>query len=204
MRAAILIACLASVSTAASAEIIDRVLATAEGHIITLSDVRIVETLGLVPSLRGDDAGRSTVDRLIDRRLVLQEVERYAPPEPDAAAIAERVASISSRFSSPAELDAVLRRVGADRTFLRQWARNELRIAQYLDQRFAGVLEPTQDEIEDYRRQHASELSTGDEVVDQAELLRRVRDRVTAERRAALIREWIDGLRARADVTKNP
>ncbi len=191
-------------ATAASAEVIDRVLATAEGHVITLSDVRTVETLSLVPSLRGDDPRQSTVDRLIDRVLVLQEVERYAPPEPDAAAIAERVASITGHFASPSDLDAALRKVGADRSFLRQWARNDLRIARYLDQRFAGVLEPTEEEIENYRRQHAKELPSGDDAADQAELVRRVRERVTAERRAALIREWIDGLRARADITRNP
>jgi hypothetical protein len=201
VRTAILIACV--LSATASAEVIDRVLATAEGHIITLSDVRIVETLGLVPSLRGNDPGRSTVDRLIDRLLVLQEVERYAPPEPDAASIAERVSSISSHFASDADLELALRKVGADRAFLRQWARNDLRIARYLDQRFAGVLEPTGDEIENYRRQHANELASGDQAADQAELLRRVRERVTAERRAALIREWIDGLRARANIAVN-
>jgi hypothetical protein len=201
VRAAVAIACL--LTTVASAEVIDRVLATAEGRVITLSDVRTVETLGLVPSLRGNDAGRSTVDRLIDRLLVLQEVERYAPPEPDAAAVAERVASVRSHFASDADLDAALRTVGANRGFLRQWARNDLRIAQYLDQRFAGVLEPTDEEIENYRRQHASELPGGDQAADQAELVRRVRERVTAERRAALIREWIDGLRARADITVN-
>jgi hypothetical protein len=202
VRAAILIACV--LATTASAEVIDRVLATAEGHVITLSDVRTVETLGLVPSLRGSDSQHSTVDRLVDRRLVLQEVERYAPPEPDAASVAERVASITSHFASAADLDAALRKVGADRSFLRQWARNDLRIARYLDQRFAGVLEPTEEEIESYRRQHASDLPAGDQAADQAELVRRVRERVTAERRTALIRDWIDGLRARADVTKNP
>jgi hypothetical protein len=202
VRAALLVACLLSATT--SAEILDRVLATVEGHIITLSDVHIVETLGLVPSLRGNDRGRSIVDRLIDRLLVLQEVERYAPPEPGPAEVDERIAAITRHFDSAAALDGALRKVGADRSFLRQWARNDLRIARYLDQRFAGVLEPTDEEIENYRRQHASELPRGNEAADQAELVRQVRERVTAERRTALIREWIDGLRARADITKNP
>ena len=76
---------------AIGADVIDRVLATVEGRVITLSDVRIVKTLGLVAVPAGADADTTILKALIDRLLVLEEVERYAPPEPEDAAIEQRV-----------------------------------------------------------------------------------------------------------------
>jgi hypothetical protein len=67
----------------ASAEIIDRILAVVDREIITLSDVNGAIRLGLVDVPLGTiDATQAALDRRIERRLTLTEVERYAPPEP--------------------------------------------------------------------------------------------------------------------------
>jgi len=186
---------------AIGADVIDRVLATVEGRVITLSDVRIVKTLGLVAVPAGADADTTILKALIDRLLVLEEVERYAPPEPEDAAIEQRVAAVQARFASPAEYTQALERLGTNAVFVTQWVRNDLRIASYLDQRFAGAAEPNDEELENYRRQHADEFARSGQQVDEVELLNQARARVTAERRQALVREWIEGLRARGEVS---
>lgn len=194
---AVVVACCA---TTAAADVIDRVLATVEGRVITLSDVRIVKTLGLVPVPDDADPDKAILSALIDRLLILEEVERYAPPEPDPAAIEQRVDAVRAHFASPDEFTHALERLGTNTVFVTQWARNDLRIASYLDQRFAGAAEPNDEELENYRRQHASEFArTGQK--DEVQLLNEARARVTAERRQALVKEWIEGLRARSDVS---
>jgi hypothetical protein len=187
--------------TTAGADVIDRVLATVEGRVITLSDVRIVKTLGLVPVPDGADPDKTMLNALIDRLLILEEVERYAPPEPEAGAIEQRVEAVRARFASADEFTRALERLGTNAVFVSQWARNDLRIASYLDQRFAGAAEPNQDELENYRRQHASEFARPGQQTDEVQLLNEARARVMAERRQALVKEWIDGLRARSDVS---
>jgi len=174
-------------------QIIDRVLATVDGHVITLSDVRAVRALGLVRVPEGNTSPRPILDALVDRVLVLEEVERYQPAEPDAAAIDRGVAQIRSTHA--ASYDTALVNSGLDESFVRQWVRNSLRIEGYLGQRFAGVLEPTDDDVEAYRRAHAESAA-----FDDAQL----RTTVVAERRARLVGEWIDGLRARATITRAP
>ena len=174
-------------------QIIDRVLATVDGHVITLSDVRAVRALGLVRVPEGNTSPRPILDALVDRVLVLEEVERYQPAEPDAAAIDRGVAEIRSTHT--ASYETALVNSGLDESFVREWVRNSLRIEGYLGQRFAGVLEPTDDDMEAYRRSHA-----GAARLDDATL----RTTVVAERRATLVREWIDGLRARATITRAP
>src|SRR5688572_16286271 len=68
-------------------EIIDRVLAVAAGNLIMLSDVNAARDLGLIVPGEAADPSREILSRLIDRALVLAEVDRYAPPEPEAAAV---------------------------------------------------------------------------------------------------------------------
>jgi hypothetical protein len=190
---ALVIALTTAVPSVAQDQIIDRVLATVDGHVITLSDVRAVRALGLVRVPEGNTSPRPILDALVDRVLVLEEVERYQPAEPDAAAIDRGVAEIRSTHA--ASYETALVNSGLDASFVRQWVRNSLRIEGYLGQRFAGVLEPTDDDVEAYRRSHADAAR-----MDDAKL----RTTVVAERRATLVREWIDGLRARATITRAP
>jgi hypothetical protein len=184
----------AAVPAPAQDQVIDRVLATVDGHVITLSDVRAVRALGLVRPLPQANRPRPYLEALVDRVLVLEEVERYQPPEPDPAAVERGVAEVRAAHASSYE--TALRNSGLDESFVRQWVHNDLRIEGYLGQRFAGVLEPSEDDLEAYRRTHPASGPPADE--------QHLRAAVVAERRAALVREWIDGLRARAEITMAP
>lgn len=142
-------------------ETIDRVLAVVAGDIIMLSDVRAARELGLVDPGSVPDRDRAVLSQLIDRALILDEVERYAPPEPSPDAIDRAFRAVRARFESAAAFAAALARVGFDEPQLRATLRQDLRIGAYLDQRFAGE---------------------------------------TPERGAAIIAEWVAGLRSRAPI----
>ena len=122
-------------------EIIDRVLAIVAGDVITLSDVVAARELGFVApaSSRGDpsDATREVLTALIERALVLAEVERYAPPEPAPVEIDRRIQAIRVRFQTPEAFSAALARAGLEDTHLRERLRQDLRIEAYLAERFA-------------------------------------------------------------------
>ena len=62
-------------------ELVERTLAIVGRAAITLSDVRTAMALGLVDT--NDEA--TAIEALVQRALVLQEVDRYAPPEPGNA-----------------------------------------------------------------------------------------------------------------------
>ena len=119
-------------------EVIDRVLAVVAGDLIMQSDVRAARQLGLVSAGTAADVDRAVLSQLIDRALILDEVERYAPPEPSAEAIDQALNTIRGRFASTENFAAALARVGFDEKQVRTLLRQNLRIRAYLDARFAG------------------------------------------------------------------
>jgi hypothetical protein len=146
----------------------------------------------------------ASLERLIDRLVILSEVERYAPPEPDPAAIRQGVATIRGRFGSGEAADAALRAAGLDEAALSHWARNDLRIAQYLRERFAGAADPSEEDIEGYIRRHETDLRRTGRALDDPEVQRLARERVATERHEAVVAEWVQELRARAGVSMTP
>jgi len=128
-----------SIATGAmSAETIDRVLAVVAGQLITLSDVNAVRDLGIITaSSNSQDPTKDVLAKVIDRELMLAEVERYAPPEPDTADIDREVAKVRARFPTAKGFDDVLARSGFDLNHVREIVRQNLRLQAYLDQRFA-------------------------------------------------------------------
>ena len=118
-------------------EILDRTLALVGGQAITLSDVRAAIELGLIEG--GTSNVAEMTGRLVDRELILREVQRYAPPAPPDSAIATRLAEITKRFASPVAMMKVLETHGFSETRLRAWLRDDLRTETYLAQRFASA-----------------------------------------------------------------
>jgi hypothetical protein len=132
------------------AETIDRVLAVVAGQLITLSDVTAARDLGLESADGAADPIRFILTRLIDRELMLAEVDRYGPPEPTAEAVDGEVERVRARFPSPDAFNAVLTRSGIDEKHLRETVRQNLRMAAYLDQRFTSAAERRQALIEEW------------------------------------------------------
>lgn len=199
-RAVLCAALLISAARFASAdEIIDRVLAVAAGNLIMLSDVTAARDLGLVTPGVTLDPLREILSRLIERALVLAEVDRYAPPEPEVDAVDRAVQTVRTRFSTSEAFGAALARAGLDASHLRETLRGDLRIRAYLDQRFT-VAPPGEEELGRYYRDHAGLFTRNGQLLSFPEVRGEVMQAAVADRRRTLVDEWIAGLRRRADV----
>jgi len=192
-------ACVVCLSPASGQRLLERVVARVSGYAITLTDVRAAVALGVVEAPASADRDAVATDRLIDRQLMLAEVARFAPPEPDAAAIAAEAAGITARAGS--DLAAVMASTGIDQGSIRDIARDTLRIQAYLDQRFGATVQLTEDEVTQYYRIHPDEFTRDGTLAPFAEVESLVRARAGAERRAATVAQWVRDLRARSDVS---
>ena len=181
------------------AEIIDRVLAVVGGVVITQSDVTAASELGLLTADTITDPAETVIARLIERQLILAEVDRYAPPEPTADAVDREVGIVRERFPSEGAYEAALARSGLDENHVRQTLRDELRIRAYLEQRFR-VPPPTDEEVNRYYREHLDSFTRGGNVVPLDEARVEIVRTLTAARRSMLVRDWVNGLRRRAAI----
>jgi len=184
---------------AAGDEIIDRVYAVAGGYLIMQSDVLAARELGLVPVGNASDPNRVVLSRLIDRALVLAEVDRYAPPEPSVQAIEAALEEVRARFPTGDAFKRALAGAGMTEAHLRETLRQNLRIRGYYEQRFTVVL-PGDDELGRYYRDRADAFTRNGVTASFEDVRQQVLQMYIAERRNALAEEWIAGLKRRADV----
>lgn len=131
---------LAAALLANASQTIDRLAAVVAGHPITLSDVNAALQFHLVDVPQdAPDRTDAALQKLIDRTLMLTEVERFQPPEPDPSEIAKRVDALRQQAGSDAAFTRELEVVGMTLDQLRRFVRDDLRIATYLNQRFGDA-----------------------------------------------------------------
>lgn len=191
---------LAVAPSAQNGQVIDRILATVGGTLILQSDAVAMLRLGTIQVPEGRDPLQWAMDRLIERRLMLIEVDRYGPPEPDRAEIDRRLQALDERIGSADRLDTILRETGLTVEQLRLHIRDELRIQSYIQQRFGATFQPTEDDIVAYYRNNPNQFTRDGTLLPFGQVRDEARAAVLALRRDAAVREWLADLRRRTDV----
>jgi hypothetical protein len=164
-----------------------------------MSDVNAATGLGLIDGVDGVSPAAGTA-RLVERLLILREVQRYAPPDPGDAAIEARLGEVRGRTG--AAFARVLEQTGFTEVRLRDWIRDDLRSQAYLAQRFAAAGTPTDQELAAAFTRDRAEFDAGGTSFEQAIPI--LRERLTAARRRELIADWVTDLRRRTDVVVLP
>jgi len=195
---ALIVACGLGVSLAAQT-LLDRVVARVNGSVILLSDVRAAVLFGLVDGpAESDDA----VEQMVQRALLVEEVNRFPPPEPTAEAIESELARLRTRAG--VSCDEVERTTGLTPDNVRLLARDRLRIQGYIDERFGLTVPLTDEQVLQYYRAHPEEFTTNGQLTPFERAQGLVRERASLEQRQRTISQWLRDLRARADVTTPP
>ncbi len=185
--------------------LLDRIVAVVDEDPIFLSDIRRVIGLGLVEP-RDDESEtalyRRVLDGLIDQTLRLHEVERHDFGQLPSAEIDQQVARISANFTSEADLEESLDRLGLNREGLRFLVARQLRILIYIEKRLGPrIFIKTTD-----MRTYFDEVLTlemqnrGLEVPEFTAVQDQIREVLREERLNTEIEEWTEELRTAADI----
>lgn len=129
----------ASGQPAATGDLIDGVLAFVDGQIIMRSDVRAFSQLGLVEPGDGADDDERVLAALVERQLILAEVDRYVVDEPTTEEVETALGAVIRKAGGPVAFDALLPLVGFNRQDIAQIVRDDLRIDRYLAGRFPSA-----------------------------------------------------------------
>lgn len=201
-RATLALGVLLALATPAFAQapvVIDAIVARVNGRVILASDVRAADVL-----TTGTVSTRSAnpIDAMVERTLMLEDVERASPATPSGDAVEARRRELEAAVGAAA-LARLASRDGMTPVRLRAWVRDDLRMDAYVAQRFTAAAQPTDEEVAAYFAANAARFARpGEDAGDPA--TDRARTALVEQRRQALIAAWIDGLRRRADVVMAP
>ena len=199
-----MIALLSSALLAAAVQgvVLDRLVAVVSGQPIMASDLRAARALDLVAGAATlDDA--TLTDRLIVRELMRAEVERFATTVGEVDRGAGARADADARTAA-AGGDAGLTALGLSPGRLLAWLEDDERIDAYVRQRFDAASQPSDDEALTWYQIHERDYLRDDRPRPFADVRDDVRARLAAERRRALIEDWLAGLRRRAVIVQVP
>lgn len=130
-----------SVCLTAQVETLDQILAVVDGQVIMHSDVRAFIDLGLVDRVAGPQQEAEVLTYLIERLVILDQVDRFEVTEPPQEAIDQQLDDVRGRLSDGVNLTLVLDKVGLTPDDLSQLVTDDLRRDAYLADRFDIVVE---------------------------------------------------------------
>lgn len=158
----------------ASGEVVDRVAATVNGDVVTLSDLEEragaewarVERMDPGPSR--EEARRAALQRALDsvvaEKLLAKQAEVLQLEVTDAQ-IDAAIADIRTRnHFDDAQLDRALAEQGLDRATFRQQVRRELETYQVLNYKVRGRVKLTDVDVRNYYQTHTQEFGGEEEV----------------------------------------
>lgn len=200
----LLAALLALLATPAFAVTVDRIAATVDRQVLTVSEItQMVEIRFFARTAQDDDDHRRNVlDALIAQALRYRDVERFGAQDMSADVIEARLVEIQRRFASEAEFQAAVARAELTLDEVRALVKRQLQVEAYIQERFAPLVFISNEEIDTYYRgpwsQQRRERGLG--IPPLTAVQDEIRTAVRASRLQEEIGKWTAQLRERADV----
>ncbi len=199
-----LLAFLAFLALPAAAVTVDRIAATVDRQVLTVSEItQMVEIRFFRRGTQDeDDHRRDVLDALIAQVLRYRDVERFGAQDIARDVIEVRLLEIQRRFPSEAEFLGAIAKAELTLDEVRALVKRQLQVEAYIQERFAPLVFISNEEIDAYyrgpwtqqRRERGLAVPPLDRVRDE------IRTAVRGSRLEEEIGKWTSQLRARADV----
>jgi peptidyl-prolyl cis-trans isomerase SurA len=207
---AILLSVLPLAPTPASAEVIDRIIATVNGRVILQSDwdeALCYEALltNRTPAQFTDDDRRAVLDRLIDQELLREQMNSADFPHATDAEATARVAEARKQYPQAASREAwlaLLAKYHLAENDLLAHVRQQIDVMRLVDARLRPAVEIDSKSIEAYYRdQFVPKLKqSGASEVPLAEVSAKIRELLTEQKVSELLVSWLQTLRSEGQV----
>jgi peptidyl-prolyl cis-trans isomerase SurA len=200
-----------SIVGAARGEVIDRIVAKVNGHIILQSDLD--DALGYEALLSGkrldqftDDDRRAVLDQLIDQELLDEQMKSTTfqhASEPEAAARVAEARKLYPEAATAEGWQAVLKRFQLKEKDLIAHVRREIDLMRLVDARLRPQVQIDSKSIEAYYREkfvpRLKQSGAGE--VPLADVSGKIRELLTEEKVNQLLTSWLQNLRSESKVT---
>ena len=196
---------------AAAGDVIDRIVATVNGHIILQSDweqgLRYEALLSGRPlSLFTDDDRRAVLDRLIDQELLAEQMKSASFPHASEAEAAAQIDNARTQYpSAVSEQDwqKVLARFDLTLPELLAHVRKQIDLMRLVDAHLRPIVQIDSKTIEAYYRdKFVPELKqSGGSNIPLADVSAKIRELLTEQKVSELMVSWLQSLRSESKVS---
>lgn len=173
----------------------DRIAGTVDGEIITYSDVRLERTIGLS---EGDD--REILQRLIDRRLLLREAERFKITEgdEDIQKVQKRLGDIKTRLGE-GQLHEVLREYHLAEPDILKMLKEDVLAEKFISFRVNFFVVISNETVNAYYNEHQDEF--GNRTLE--EVHNQIKERLFQMESKRRLEEYIEQLKKKVKISVN-
>ncbi len=207
---ALLISALCFTSAPASAEVIDRIVATVNGRVILQSDWDEALSYEALLTNRNvaqftDDDRRAVLDRLIDQELLREQMKSADFPHATDAEAAARVAAARKQYPQAASIEAwqaLLAKYHLTEQDLLARVQQQIDVMRLVDARLRPAVQIDSKSIEAYYRdQFVPKLKqAGASEVPLANVSAKIRELLTEQKVSELLISWLQTLRSEGQV----
>lgn len=174
------------------AEVIDRIVAVVEGHIITLSDLREERAIRAQLGDRPVEDDRLLAGQLIETYLIEKQIADY----PNIEVAKEEVDADLAKYKAGGSLPSDV---------IRDAIRRRIRMQKFIDMKFRQSIRPTDEEIRKYYDEVfvAEARKRGVQAIPpltDSEMAAGIRENVIQERLDHEVTVWLEALRRRTNV----
>ena len=194
-----------------SAEVIDRIVATVNGHIILQSDWNDALRYEALLSARtvsdfNEGERRAILDRLIDQELLAEQMKSASfshATEEEAAAEIASARKLYPEASTDEGWQGVLGKYGLSERSLEQHVREQIDLMRLVDAHLRPAVQIDSKSVETYYRdKFVPQLKqSGEQEVPLADVSAKIRELLTEERVNELMVSWLQSLRSESKVS---
>jgi len=196
--------------SANAGEVIDRIVATVNGHIILQSDwqdsLRYEAFSSAIPLDRlSPEERKSALDRLIDQELLREQMRASDSPQPSLEQVGQHLAEIRKLYPTAASesgWQAVLNSYGFSEKELESRIAGELELMGLVDSRLRPGVNIDAKSIESYYNQELlpQVRQAGAQKASLAEVTGEIKELLTQKKITQLLTAWLQNLRAGSEI----
>ena len=212
MRLRLQLVFLLLIISACSAQVVDRMVAVVNKRVILESELdqtaRVEYLMQGKPLAQLTDAGRmATLDRLIDRSLLEQQIARTEMLDPTPAELAAHLAEVRRQLPGAATEEGwhkILNNYGLSQQDVEENLRSQIRILRFVDLRFRGLVRVEPGAIDAYYRDKLiPELrAQGATAPPLSAVSAKIEGILTERSIDDMLARWLDTLRSQAHIQK--
>ncbi len=186
----------------AGAELIDRVVASVNNTVITLSELRQAVAFNRAVGGTGEEktVERETLEGLVNRSLLVQEASRVRVVDVSDADIAAERERFRARIGTEEAYRAFLARADLTEAQLDRMLGERLLVERFIQKKIGILVRVSHDEAESYFADHAAQF-TGKRF---PEVQAQIMAVLTAEKASQQLDQYLADLRGRAEIRINP